>query len=83
MGSWLRSGCSGFFLGVFAAGMVESAPWRTAIASILKLGVSDHVICAIKGHNYPEVANPPDEIRESLALDMPAAACCAAAASRF
>src|SRR5258708_55778 len=30
------------------------------IASILKLGVSDHLICAIKGHNYPELANSPD-----------------------
>src|SRR4029077_4043577 len=32
------------------------------IASILKLVVSDHLICAIKGHNYPELSNPPDQI---------------------
>jgi putative zinc finger protein len=38
------------------------------IASILKLGVSDHLICAIKGHNYPEVANPPDQIRNKLGV---------------
>ncbi len=36
------------------------------IASILKLGVSDHLICAIKGHNYPELANSPDQIRKKL-----------------
>jgi Putative zinc-finger len=36
------------------------------VASILKIGVSDHVLCTIKGHNYPEVANPPDEIRKKL-----------------
>jgi len=36
------------------------------IASILKLGISDHLICAIKGHNYPELANSPDQIRKKL-----------------
>ena len=28
--------------------------------------VSDHVQCAIKGHNYPEVANPPEVLRKKL-----------------
>jgi len=52
--------------GVFAAEWLNLRHGGQLIASILKLGVSDHVICAIKGHNYPEVANPPDEIREKL-----------------
>jgi hypothetical protein len=38
------------------------------VASILKLGVSDHIVCAIKGHNYPGVANPPDQIRNKLGV---------------
>ncbi len=52
--------------GVFAAGWLNLRHGEQLIASILKLGVSDHVICAIQGHNYPEVANPPDQIREKL-----------------
>jgi len=52
--------------GVFAAESLNLRHGEQLIASILKLGVSDHVICAIQGHNYPEVANPPDEIREKL-----------------
>ncbi len=39
---------------------------RQLVASVLTLGVSDHVQCAIKGHNYPEVANPPDQLRQKL-----------------
>jgi len=39
---------------------------KQMVASVLALGVSDHVQCAIKGHNYPEVANPPDKLREKL-----------------
>jgi len=70
--------------GLFRGGLVEPAPGRTVIASILKLGVSDHVICAIQGHNYPEVANRPDQIRERLgARYAPLLQVGAAAASRF
>jgi hypothetical protein len=36
------------------------------ISSILKLGISDHLICAIQAHNYSEVGNPPDQIRAKL-----------------
>src|SRR6266850_6155172 len=32
----------------------------------LEFGVSDHIVCAVQGHNYPEVAKPPDQIREKL-----------------
>ena len=39
---------------------------RQLVSSIMALGVSDHVQCAIKAHNYPEVANPPDKIRAKL-----------------
>jgi hypothetical protein len=39
---------------------------RRIIASVLALGVSDHVHCAINGHNYPEVANSPDQLRKKL-----------------
>jgi Putative zinc-finger len=39
---------------------------RELVASVLTLGVSDHVRCAIQGHNYPEVANPPDQLRLKL-----------------
>jgi len=52
--------------GLFAAEWLNLRRGEQLIASILKLGVSDHVICAIQGHNYPEVANRPDQIRERL-----------------
>jgi hypothetical protein len=36
------------------------------VASVLAIGVSDHVQCAIKGHNYPNIANPPEKLRQQL-----------------
>lgn len=39
---------------------------RVAIANVLSLGVSDHLHCAIKGHNYPEVAPSRDQLRKKL-----------------
>ncbi len=36
------------------------------IARVLRLGAADHLHCAIRGHNYPEVPRPPDQIREKL-----------------
>lgn len=39
---------------------------RQMVNNILTLGVSDHLHCAIRGHNYPEVANPPEVLREKL-----------------
>ncbi len=41
-------------------------PGRQMVASVLALGASDHLHCAVKGHNYPEIANPPHRIREKL-----------------
>jgi anti-sigma factor (TIGR02949 family) len=39
---------------------------RRIVASVLALGVSDHLQCAIKGHNYPDIANPPEQLRQKL-----------------
>jgi hypothetical protein len=39
---------------------------RQMIATILTLGVSDHLHCAIKGHHYPDVAYPPGELVKKL-----------------
>jgi hypothetical protein len=36
------------------------------VAAVLALGVSDHLQCAIKGHNYPETANPAEQLRKKL-----------------
>jgi hypothetical protein len=55
-------------LSLFAANWMSLRRGEQLIASILKLGVSDHLICAIKDHNYPEVANPPDQIRNKLGV---------------
>jgi hypothetical protein len=39
---------------------------RRMVKNVLSLGVSDHLHCAIHGHNYPEVANPPEVLRKKL-----------------
>jgi len=39
---------------------------RRMVAGVLALGVSDHIQCAIKGHNYPDIANPPEQLRQKL-----------------
>ena len=52
--------------------MVAGQQWlgfergRQIVANVLTLGVSDHLHCAIRGHNYPELANPPEQLREKL-----------------
>jgi hypothetical protein len=48
-----------------------SAKWRVGlpglrVAGVLALGVADHLQCAIKGHNYPDIANPPEILRKKL-----------------
>jgi len=63
--SWIRI-CRSCSSSLFAAQWFNLRRGEQLIASILKLGVTDHLICAIKGHNYPELANPPDQIREKL-----------------
>jgi len=39
---------------------------RRIVAGVMALGVSDHLQCAIKGHNYPDIANPPELLRKKL-----------------
>ena len=52
--------------------MVAGQQWlgfergRQIVANVLTLGVSDHLHCAIRGHNYPELANPPEQLRDKL-----------------
>jgi anti-sigma factor (TIGR02949 family) len=60
------AGIAFILLSLFAAQWLNLRRGEQLVASILRLGVSDHVICAIKDHNYPEVANPPDQIRQKL-----------------
>src|SRR6266404_3795706 len=50
----------------FAAEWLNLRRGEQLIASILKLGVSDHIVCAVQGHNYPAVARPAAQIREKL-----------------
>jgi len=39
------------------------------VASILTLGVSDHLHCAIQGHNYRDEGRPADQLIERLGPD--------------
>jgi len=52
--------------GIVAHEWVRVVRGRGIVAGVLALGVSDHIQCAIKGHNYPEVANPPEVLRKKL-----------------
>jgi anti-sigma factor (TIGR02949 family) len=54
------------FAGAVGQQWLQVRRGRRLVSSILLLGVSDHLHCAIKGHNYPEVANPPDLLRAKL-----------------
>ena len=42
----------------YAGGEWWPACWQSESA--------DHVQCAIKGHNYPDIANPPEKLRQKL-----------------
>ena len=53
-------------VGLFTTEWLSLRRGEQLIESILKLGLSDHLICAVREHNYPEVANPPDQIRKKL-----------------
>ena len=76
-GLFLRGGAARLALAVAAfilivlsgLGMKQWLTFRDGermIARVLRLGVADHLHCAIHGHNYPEVPNPPDQIRQKL-----------------
>jgi anti-sigma factor (TIGR02949 family) len=57
---------------VVVLGAIATQHWikivegRRIVAGVLALGVSDHLQCAIKGHNYPDIANPPELLRKKL-----------------
>ena len=42
---------------------------RETVRNILALGVSDHIDCALREHNYPDVARSEDELRRRLPSD--------------
>ena len=52
--------------GIVTHEWVRALRGRKIVAGVLALGVSDHVQCALKGHNYPEVASPPEVLRKKL-----------------
>jgi anti-sigma factor (TIGR02949 family) len=52
--------------GIAAEQWIRVQRGRRVVASVLAIGVSDHVQCAIKGHNYPDIANPPEKLRHQL-----------------
>ena len=54
------------FVGVLGQQWLEFRTARRLVASVLTLGVSDHLHCAIKGHNYPDVASSSDQLRRKL-----------------
>jgi hypothetical protein len=60
------AGVALLLLGLFAAEWLNLRRGERLVANVLKLGVSDHVVCAIKDHNYPEVANPREELNKKL-----------------
>ena len=39
---------------------------KRVVASVLAIGVADHIQCAIKGHNYPDIASSPQKLRQKL-----------------
>lgn len=62
-------------LALVIVGAAVSQQWlklrrgRQMVASVLTLGVSDHLHCAIRGHNYPEVAHTRDQLRQKLGAE--------------
>jgi len=52
--------------GIAAQEWIRVLQGRRIVARVLAIGVSDHLQCAIKGHNYPEIANPPELLRQKL-----------------
>jgi anti-sigma factor (TIGR02949 family) len=52
--------------GIAAEQWIRVLRGRRIVASVLALGVADHLQCAIKAHNYPDIANPPQQLRQKL-----------------
>jgi len=59
-------------LAVVVLAVIATQQWikvlrgRQVVTGVLALGVSDHLQCAIKGHNYPDIPNPPEVLRKKL-----------------
>jgi anti-sigma factor (TIGR02949 family) len=72
VGGWPRLAWALALAAILILGGIAAQQWigiqrgRRVVASVLAIGVADHVQCAIKGHNYPEVANPPEVLRKKL-----------------
>ena len=52
--------------GLMAQHWIRLQQGKRVVAGVLALGVSDHLQCAIKGHNYPDAAPPPEQLRKKL-----------------
>jgi anti-sigma factor (TIGR02949 family) len=72
LGSSRRLSWAVAFVMVVTLGGIATEQWirvqrgRRIVDSVLAIGVSDHLQCAIKGHNYPDIANPPEQLRQKL-----------------
>jgi anti-sigma factor (TIGR02949 family) len=53
-------------VGIAAQQWIRVLEGRRIVAGVLALGVADHLQCAIKGHNYPDIANRPELLRQKL-----------------
>jgi anti-sigma factor (TIGR02949 family) len=69
---WPRMAWAVALVVVIVLGGIAAQQWmrvqrgRSIVAGVMAIGVADHVQCAIKGHNYPDVANPPEVLRKKL-----------------
>lgn len=52
--------------GLVAREWINLVRGRRVVDSVMAIGVSDHVLCAIRGHNYPDVAKSPAQLRRQL-----------------
>lgn len=67
--AWALALAGLIFVALAGVGVQQWLAFRSGkqlIAGILRLGVSDHLHCAIHGHNYPEIPNSPDQLRQKL-----------------
>jgi hypothetical protein len=67
--AWLLATAAMALVLVTAAGLQQWQRFergKQLVAGILSLGVSDHLECAVKGHNYPDAAPAPEKLRAKL-----------------
>ena len=65
--AWAMAGLTVLVLaGVVGQQWLRLRRGRQMVANVLSYGVSDHLHCAIRAHNYPDVAYPPDQLRKKL-----------------